>query len=166
MGIISSRCKIRGFLPPLAAQKHAKRAVPAGTKGFLSYFLCLTKSTESRGAAKGFKFVCAKFWFCALNRGLQNLEALFGKVLILLVRSRYCGELNRGLRNLDSPCEGVRFYSFRLYKKNGEYPKGLRPSGLPGTIQSSARYEIFAEMTGVHQVTGRTGYCNLSGYRR
>ena len=37
----------------------------------------------------------------------------------------------------------------------------LRPA-----IQISARYMIFSEMTGVHQVTGRAGYCELSGYRR
>ena len=44
--------------------------------------------------------------------------------------------------------------------------RGLRPSGLPGTIQISARYEIFADMTGVHQVTGGAGERNLFGYRR
>ena len=76
------------------------------------------------------------------------------------------GVLNRGLQNLEAPCEGVRFYSFRLYEKNQKYPRGLRTSGLQGTIQISARYEILAEMTGVHQVTGYTGYDNLSGYRR
>ena len=42
---------------------HAECDVPAGTKDFLSYFLCLTKSMESRGAAKEFKFVCAKLFF-------------------------------------------------------------------------------------------------------
>ena len=44
--------------------------------------------------------------------------------------------------------------------------RGLRPSGLPGTIQSSARYEISAEVTGVHQVTGFAKSCNFAGYRR
>ena len=29
-----------------------------------------------------------------------------------------------------------RFYSFRLYEKNGEYPKGLRPSGLRGRFKA------------------------------
>ena len=47
------------------------------------------------------------------------------------------GVLIRGLQNLESPCKGERIYSFRLYEKNQKYPKGLRPSGLPGTIQSS-----------------------------
>ena len=37
-----------------------------------------------------------------------------------------------------------RVYSFRLYEKNGEYPRGLRTSGLPGTIQSFAG-NIFEE---------------------
>ena len=59
------------------------------------------------------------------------------KELILLVGSRHRGELNRGLQNLDVLCKEKRFYSFRLYEKNQKYPKGLRPSGLPGTIQSS-----------------------------
>ena len=72
---------------------------------------------KSRGAAKGFKFVCAKFWFCALNRGLQNLEALFGKVLILIQRSRHCGELNRGLQNLDVLCKENGLSLFASCKK-------------------------------------------------
>ena len=40
--------------------------------------------------------------FSALVRGLQNLEAPFGKVLILFQRSRHCGELTRGLQNLEA----------------------------------------------------------------
>ena len=86
----------------------------------------------------------------------------FSKDLILFVRSRHCGELNRGLQNLDSFFEkgfnfvsaklwfcalirGLqnlelpareRFYSFRLYEKNGEYPRGLRTSGLRGRFKS------------------------------
>ena len=44
--------------------------------------------------------------------------------------------------------------------------RGLRPSGLPGTIQISARYVISAEMTGIHHVTGGIGKRNLPGYRR
>ena len=52
-------------------------------------------------SGKGFNWVSAKFWFCALIRGLQNLESPFWKVLILFVRSHHCGELNRGLENLE-----------------------------------------------------------------
>ena len=44
--------------------------------------------------------------FSALVRGLQNLEAPFGKVLILFQRSRHCGELNRGLKNLEKLSKG------------------------------------------------------------
>ena len=44
--------------------------------------------------------------------------------------------------------------------------RGLRPSGLAGTIQISARYVAFTKMTSVHHVTGRAGNCKLSGYRR
>ena len=44
--------------------------------------------------------------------------------------------------------------------------RGLRPSGLPGTIQISARFVAVVKVTGVHQVTGCAGNCKLSGYRR
>ena len=91
-------------------------------------------------AEKGFNFVCAKLLFCVLIRGLQNLR---------------------------TPCKGNGFWYFlRRAKSTAKTRRGLRPSGLPGTIQISARYEISAEMTSVHQVTGRAGNCNLPGYRR
>ena len=101
-----------------------------------------------------------------LIRGLQNLESPFGKVLILFVRNRHCGELLRGLENLEAPERETGWYFLQRAKSTTKTRRGLRPSGLPGTIQISARYEILAEMTGVHQVTGRVGNFNLSGYRR
>ena len=141
-----------------------------------------------------------------LIRGLQNLEAPFGKVLILFVRSRHCGELNRGSQNLEKfqkdlilfvrdSClgadsrfaeprfsrQGIRLVTFcvvqkvtkkhvlgraksclwqvfvrRRPPKQGELrtdvskatmfqgDRGLRPSGLPGTIQISARYGVLS----------------------
>ncbi len=64
-----------------------------------------------RKAAKGFHWLCVKLLF-------GWADSRFGKPRNFPVRER--------------------FYSFRLYEKNQKYPKGLRPSGLPGTIQSSA----------------------------
>ena len=61
------------------------------------------------------------------------------KDLIGFVRSCCLGVLIRGLENLESPCEGVRFYSFRLYEKNGEYPRGLRTSGLRGRFKALSK---------------------------
>ena len=52
-----------------------------------------------------------------------------------------------------------RFYSFRLYEKNQKYPRGLRPSGLPGTIQSSAG-NTFGE---VSSGTSRTRFFAQNG---
>ena len=75
------------------------------------------------------------------------------------------GVLIRGLEKLESPVR-ERFYSFRLYEQNGEYPRGLRTSGLRGAIQISARYIILSEMTGHHHVTGCAGNFKVSGYRR
>ena len=102
---------------------------------------CRRRRRKGREAAKdliGFVRSCS---FGALNRGLQNLDSFFGKVLILLVRGRCLGVLIRGLGNLELP-ERERFYSFRLYEKNGEYPRGLRTSGLRGAIQSSVEEDF------------------------
>ena len=61
------------------------------------------------------------------------------------MRSRHCGELNRGFENLELP-ERERFYSFRLYEKNGEYPRGLRTSGLRGRFKALSK-EISAKFS-------------------
>ena len=100
-----------------------------------------------------------------LNRGLQNLDSFFEKGFNFVSAKLWFCALIRGLQNLELPAR-ERFYSFRLYEKNGEYPRGLRTSGLRGAIQISARYMAFAEMTGVHHVTGCAGNCKVSGYRR
>ena len=115
------------------------------------------------------------------------------KDLIGFVRSRHCGELNRGLQNLESPfkkgfnfvcakllfgCAESRFVEprsslrgstdlfFSLVRKEPKVPQRFANLWTPGTIQISARFVIFAEVVGHHQVTGRTGNCKLSGYRR
>ena len=74
--------------------------------------------------------------------------------------------LLRGLQNLELPERETDWYFLRRAKSTAKTRRGLRPSGLQGAIQISARYEISAEMTGVHHVTGRAGERNLSGYRR
>ena len=56
------------------------------------------------------------------------------KDLILFVRSRRCGELNRGLQNLGAPCEGVRLVTFCIVQKVTKKHTGLRPAT---SIQSS-----------------------------
>ena len=124
--------------------------------------------SNRKNAAKGGEIArraCCPEWGQTFRKeSFQSGEA--AKDLILFVRSRHCGELNRGLQNLGTFPKGKRFYSFRLYEKNQKYPRGLRTSGLRGAIQISARYEIFAEMTGHHYVTGHAGKRNLPGYRR
>ena len=56
-----------------------------------------------------------------------------------------------------------RLVTFCIVQKVTKKHTGLRPAT---SIQISARFEILAEMTGHHHVTGRTGHCNLPGYRR
>ena len=95
-----------------------------------------------QGRRKDLIGLVQSFGLGALIRGLQNLEE-FQKVLILLVRGRCLGALIRGLENLESPCKGERIYSFRLYEKNGEYPRGLRTSGLRGRFKSPLDTEFY-----------------------
>ena len=71
---------------------------------------------------------------------------MFQKVLIGFVRSCWLGALLRGLQNLELPAR-KRFYSFRLYEKNGEYPRGLRTSGLRGRFKALSK-KILAEFSG------------------
>ena len=99
-----------------------------------------SRFAKPRKVPKGFNFVRAKLLFgCAESRFAEPRSSRRGS---------------------------TDWYFLRRAKSTAKTRRGLRPSGLPGTIQISARYEILAEMTGVHQVTGRTGKRNLSGYRR
>ena len=50
------------------------------------------------------------------------------------MRSRHCGELNRGLQNLGTPCEGERIVTFCGVQKVTKKHAGLRPAT---SIQSS-----------------------------
>ena len=122
-------------------KKHARTCKKLPVASF-----CASETAETGRIANGreqgdhvsrrresYKVFCPTF--CALQKvGKGRLRRQ--KDFILFVRNRHCGALIRGLRNLESPCEGVRFYSFRLYEKNGEYPRGLRTSGLRGRFKS------------------------------
>ena len=83
---------------------------------------------------------------CADSRFAKPRNSL-KKVLIVAVRSCGCGVLIRGLRNLETSCERNVFRTFRVYEKYQKYTRGLRTSGLRGTIQSSAEKD-FAKFSG------------------
>ena len=53
---------------------------------------------------------------CAVPR-FEKPRSSLKKVLIVAVRSCHCGELIRGLENLEAPCKGKRFYSFCVVQK-------------------------------------------------
>ena len=70
------------------------------------------------------------------------------KVLIVAVRSCGYGGLIRGLKNLETSCESNVFTFFlRRAKRTKKHARGLRTSGLRGTIQSSAGSD-FAKISG------------------
>ena len=95
----------------------------------------------------------------------RTSKLLLGKVLILLVGNCCLGVLIRGLQNLELSRKGTILF-FSLVRKEPKVPQRFANLWTPGTIQISARFIIFAEVTGVHHVPGRAGYDNLSGYRR
>ena len=101
---------------------------------------------------------------CTVPAGANFLQSgKFQKDLVLLVGSCCLSGLIRGLENLETPGKGVRIVTFCVVQKVTKKHAGqaLRPA-----IQISARFKIFAKMTGHHHVTGRAGKRNLSGYRR
>ena len=90
---------------------HAGRAAPNGAnfpkgkfQSFLPYFLYFTKSRKK--FPKGTSLAACR---------QRSREA--AKDLILPQRSRHCGELIRGLQNLESSCEGERLVTFCVVQK-------------------------------------------------
>ncbi len=98
-------------------------------KSFFSILFVPNKKygKSCRGAAKDLILLGGSWCLSGLIRGLENLEALFGKALILLVRSRHCGELNRGSQNLDVLCNENEFILFACTKRTKSTPEVCEP---------------------------------------
>ena len=125
---------------------------------------------------------------CADSR-FAKPRSFLTKVLIVAVRSCRCGALIQGLRNLEVSLKGFnccgakprlrcaalrfaeprnflrkeRFSYFSRVRKVPKVHQRFANLWTPGTIQIAGRYEIFSEMSGVHQVTGNAENCNFSG---
>ena len=110
-----------------------------------------SRQGHRRKAQKGFNFVCANLLFVCVDLRFAKPRSFLKKVLIVAVRRCHCGGLIRGLQNLGASCEGVRVVTFCIVQKVTKKHAGLRPAT---SIQIAGRYEIFAEMSGIHQVTG------------
>ena len=119
-----------------------------------------------RQSGKGFNWASAKFWFeCADSRFAKPRSSLWE--VFNFVRAK--PPLRRADSRFGKPRnfperETVLFFS--LVRKERGVPQRFANLWTPGTIQISARFIIFAEVTGVHHVPGRAGHCKLSGYRR
>ena len=122
--------------------------LPAG-RVFLSCFLCFTKSGKKPPrAAEGFHFVCTNLLFWCADSRFAKPRSSLKKVLIVAVRSCCFGALNRGLQNLGASCEGERIVTFCIVQKvTKKHARGLRTSGLRGTIQSSVGKD-FVKLSG------------------
>ena len=154
-----------------------ERGTAVRRKSFFPYFLCLTKSMEKVAARTCKKLPVASF--CASEtaetgriangreqgdhvsrrQSGKGFNFVRGKVLFGCAASRLGKPRSSRQGSTD-------WYFLRRAKSTAKTRRGLRPSGLLGAIQFSARYVISAEITGHHHVTGRAGYFNLPGYRR
>ena len=137
--------------PPRAAKKHTACAVPAGT--------------PPQGK-KGFNWIVRICCFCALIRGLQNLESPF-------IKGFNCCSAKLQLRCADlrfakprNFLRKERFSCFSLVRKEPKVHQRFANLWTPGTIQIAGRYVFEAKTTGVHQVTGFVKSRNFAGYRR
>ncbi|MGI6196379.1 MAG: hypothetical protein ACOYIO_04785 [Eubacteriales bacterium] len=142
---------------------------------FLPFFLCFTKrrknsrqghrrKAEKTAACGGkrIKLDCAKLLFCALIRGLQNLEAsLRGfNCCGAKLRLRWAGSKFAKPRNF---LRKERFSYFSRVRKVPKVHQRFANLWTPGTIQIAGRTVIVAKVTGVHQVTGYAKNCIFPG---
>ena len=98
--------------------------------------------------------------FCALIRGLQNLEAPFGKGFNLFcARLLFVCAVPRFEKPRSFP-ERKRVVTFCIVQKVTKKHAGLRPAT---SIQIAGRTVIVAKVTGVHQVTGYAKNCIFPG---
>ena len=103
--------------------------------------------------------------FCALLRGLENLEAPWKGFNCCSAKLR----LRCAVSRLAKPRSFLRRERFSYFSRVRKVPKvHQRFANLwtPGTIQIAGRYGVFVKMTGIHQVTGFAKSCNFAGYRR
>ncbi len=98
------------------------------------------------------RFAEPRFFF---GKGFNFVSA---KLLFEWADSRFAKPRNFPVRETD--------LFFSLVRKEPKVPQRFANLWTPGTIQISARYMAFTEVTGVHQVTGRAGHYKVSGYRR
>ena len=106
---------------------------------------------------------CANLLFCALLRGLQNLEAPFGKGFNCCgAKLRlWCADLRFAKpRNF---LRRERFWYFSRVRKVPKVHQRFANLWTPGTIQIAGRYGVFAKVTGVHQVTGNAENSSFPG---
>ena len=104
---------------------------PAGAKGF---FGILFVSNKKYGNGPGRDTATRR----KRSGEAANEAAKRQKVLILFVRSRHCGELNRGLENLGTPERENGLVLFAACKKYRKNTPRVATLWTPGTIQSSA----------------------------
>ena len=81
---------------------------------------------------------CAETRFAKLCKVSKGFNWVCAKLLVGCADSRFAKPRTP---------ERERFYSFRLYEKNGEYPRGLRTSGLRGRFKALSK-KISAKLSG------------------
>ena len=129
---LGTPCEKMRFCPAFCAAKKQVKSRQGRRKSTRSV---LSRQGHRRKAEKGFNWVCAKFWFCELVQGLQNLGASLKGFNCCGAKLRLRWADSRFAKPRSFP-ERERVYSFRVYEKNQKYTRGLRTSGLRGRFKS------------------------------
>ena len=77
---------------------------------------------------KGFNLVCMNVLSLCADSKFEEPRSFLKKVLIIAVRSCGCGALNRGLKNLETSCEGERVVTFCIVQKVTKKHAGRSPA--------------------------------------
>ena len=123
------------------------------------------KLSAKRKVSKGFNFVSEKLVFGRAASRFGEPRSSFWEGFNF-VRAK--PPLRRAESRFGKPRTSRKgtILFFSLVRKERGVPQRFANLWTPGTIQISARFEIFADMTGVHHVTGHAGNRKVSGYRR
>ena len=137
----------------------------------MEFFCAKSRFTKPRNFSKGFNWIARSCYLCALNRGLQNLEASCEgeRVVTFCIVQKVTKKHARTCKKLPvaSFCASETAETGRIANGHEQGDHVSRRRRSPATsIQIAGRYVVVVKMTGVHQVTGFAKSCNFAGYRR
>ena len=124
-------------------KKHTECAVPAGTNFPKESYKGGLAAGEKPRSGKGFNWACAKLSCLRADSRFGKPRIFFGKGFNFVCAKPPLLRAELRFAEPRSSLQGNGFWYFlRRAKSTAKTRRGLRPSGLPGTIQSSAEKDF------------------------